>query len=535
LSGIFLVVIDALGVLEARKCQGMLMSKGICERISAIVVFMKILRSNLSRFINFFIPAYARASFIFVQMVLIGAAMTCTLSSSHAQSKRPRVIVLTDITNEPDDQESLVRFLVYCNEYDVEGLIATTSTWLRDRTSAKNIRQCVAAYALVKSNLDLHADGFPTAAQLASVTMEGWPEYGMLGVGAGKDSAGSDHIIDVIDRSADRPVWVTVWGGANCLAQALWKVRENRSAEELEKFISKIRVYTISDQDDAGPWMRKQFPKLFYVVSPGSEGGSEYNQATWTGISGDDYYLNGPRYCIDLVSNDWLTKNIRTNHGPLGAMYPAWEYIMEGDSPSFMNLINNGLGSAVSPGFGGWGGRYKLKQTYGDTAPIWQNSRDRFVTPDGRVHVTNMATIWRWRRDFQHDFAARMDWCVAKSFDDANHNPIVILNGDETKDVVYQKVKPGEKILLSAKGTLDPDGNTLSYRWFHYGEAGRGMTSKQDLWSIEIQGAETEDASLIVPAKFPGRTKDMHIILSVEDNGVPSLHAYRRIVLQLEN
>jgi len=245
--------------------------------------------------------------------------------TAQAELPRPRVVVLTVITNEPEDQESLVRFLVYSNEYDVQGLIATTSTWLRDRTSVQNIHQCVTAYAQVKTNLDIHAQGFPTADQLDSITMQGWLEYGMARVGKAKDSAGSNHIIDVIDRSDDRPVWVTAWGGANCLAQALWKVRQTRSPSALDKFVSKIRVYTISDQDDAGPWMRSEFPKLFYVVSPGGERDSEYNQATWTGISGDDYYLNGPRHCIDLVSNQWLTKNIRTNHGPLGEMYPAWE------------------------------------------------------------------------------------------------------------------------------------------------------------------------------------------------------------------
>src|ERR1700687_5534492 len=46
---------------------------------------------------------------------------------------RPRVIVMTDIANEPDDQMSLVRFLLYSNQFDVEGLVATTSTWMKDR------------------------------------------------------------------------------------------------------------------------------------------------------------------------------------------------------------------------------------------------------------------------------------------------------------------------------------------------------------------------------------------------------------------
>src|SRR5678810_862221 len=47
--------------------------------------------------------------------------------------EKQRVIVMTDIANEPDDQMSMVRFLVYSNQFDVEGLIATTSTWMRNK------------------------------------------------------------------------------------------------------------------------------------------------------------------------------------------------------------------------------------------------------------------------------------------------------------------------------------------------------------------------------------------------------------------
>lgn len=447
---------------------------------------------------------------------------------------RPRIIVLTDITNEPDDQESLVRFLVYSNEYDVEGLIATTSTWLRNRTSVKNIRDCVSAYEKVRDNLAKHADGFPTAEHLESVIREGRSDFGMKGVGEGKDTTGSNHIIDVIDRADTRPVWVTAWGGSNCLAQALWKVRKTRTVAEVDSFVSKIRVYTISDQDDAGPWMRQQFPKLYYVASPGGERDLEYNQATWTGISGDEYYLNGPGYWIDLVSNAWLSENVRDNHGPLGAMYPKWEYIMEGDTPSFMNLINNGLGSHENPSFGGWGGRYFLKQTYADAGPFWQNTRDRVVTDDGKAHVSNTATIWRWRQAFQHDFAARLDWCVADSPAEANHNPIVVVDGDTSKNIIRKTVKEGEQITLNAEGTNDPDGNRVTYRWFHYGEAERGLPNVRDIFSIALDGADTRKVSFRVPEKWPRTAKTIHLILDVEDDGKPSLHAYRRVILDLK-
>jgi hypothetical protein len=160
----------------------------------------------------------------------------------------------------------------------------------------------------------------------------------------------------VVDKDDDRPVWVTVWGGANTLAQALWKVKQTRTLEQLQKFVSKIRVYTISDQDDSGYWMRKEFPELFYIVSPGGY----YRQATWSGISGEQWYRFATGSDTTIVGNRWLRENIIENHGPLGAEYPKSDYIMEGDTPSFLSLISNGLNVAERPDFGGWGGRYEL-------------------------------------------------------------------------------------------------------------------------------------------------------------------------------
>src|SRR5262249_2147387 len=226
------------------------------------------------------------------------------------------------ISNEPDDEESMVRFLVYSNEFDVEGLIATTSTWLRNKTREDLIRRDVKAYDEVRSNLLVHAPGFPTVERLLQFTCTGQPGYGMKFVGPGQSSAGSKRIVEAIDKADERPIWVTVWGGPNTLAQALSYLRESRTADELKKAVAKLRVYTISDQDDAGPWLRKEFPDLFYIVSPSStQGNKGYARATWTGISGDRYYKNGPMVHFDLVDNPWLEANVIKNHGPLGALY----------------------------------------------------------------------------------------------------------------------------------------------------------------------------------------------------------------------
>ena len=165
-----------------------------------------------------------RGAGLLVLPVLVALAS----SPCPAAEAKPRVLVLTDIENEPDDAMSMVRFLVYANQWDVEGLVATTSVHQQDQTAAWRIREIVEAYGKVRENLLLHEEGFPPAEELRSSIREGRPAYGMAAVGEGMDSPGSRRIIEAVDRDDPRPLWVLVWGGPNCLAQALWRVRASR-------------------------------------------------------------------------------------------------------------------------------------------------------------------------------------------------------------------------------------------------------------------------------------------------------------------
>jgi hypothetical protein len=459
------------------------------------------------------------------------------LSQSVLANEKPRVFVLTDIENEPDDAMSMVRFLVYANQYDIEGLAATTSIHQQNKVATWRIREIVEAYSKVRNNLELHETGFPTGDYVKSQITEGLPEYGMLAVGEGKDSPASESLIRAVDKNDPRPIWVTVWGGPNVLAQALWKVRETRSEDEVQKFVSKIRAYAISDQDDSGPWIRKEFPSLFYIVSPGFNAGGGYHHATWSGIAGDYFHARCAGADFSLVTNEWLDFNVRKK-GPLGKEYPLWEFLMEGDTPSFLNLINNGLSHPEHPEWGGWGGRYELYtprmqkwHLYPESRPIWTDAIDEVLGVDGRWHSGNHETIWRWREAFQNDFAARMDWTILP-LGKANHPPVVKLDHPN-----YLNAKPDGRVNLSAKSSTDPNGDSLSYHWFYYNEAGTfPLSSGKSGQPLDINNHDQAEVWFTVPTKrvMPPGLGAMHIILAVTDNGTPRLTRYQRIIVNVE-
>jgi len=463
-------------------------------------------------------------------------------------SGHPRVVIVSDIGNEPDDQMSFVRLLLYSNELDLEAMIASTSTWQRAATHPETMRALIDGYAQVRGNLVLHAKGWPTAEDLASRVFAGQPAYGLAATGAGKSSPGSLALAKAIERDDPRPLWICLWGGANTLAQALTDLRASHNDDAVHKLVGRLRVYSISDQDDAGPWIRREFPDLFYIVKPSRPNGDDYYFATWTGISGDFYYRNCDGADPSLVTNQWLDANIRAK-GPLGKLYPRFLFIMEGDTPSFLGLIDNGLNAYRRPDWGGWGGRYVFLQPYGETHAIWSQggdeitratSQDTVTGIDGRMHVSEQASIWRWREAYQHDFAARMDW-TTQDFAHANHNPLVVVNGVPGTAPIELKAHEGETITLEATGTIDPDGQALAYRWELYPEAGLTGAHGAD---VTITDADRPVAK--VTAKSPCRSLWLpnypkcsgagvaHIILTVRDNGSPRLTSYRRIIVTID-
>lgn len=451
-------------------------------------------------------------------LMMIVVVLSFTGLVCGAGPQKPRLVVLTDIGGDPDDQQSMIRLMLYSNEFEIEGLIASAAgvpgELKKDQVRPELIREIVQAYGQVRPNLLLHHPDYPAADHLMERIKAGNPVRGLKSLGEGKDTEGSDWIIRVVDRADERPVNITIWGGSTELAQALTKVSKGRTPEEFKKFVSRIRVYDISHQDDTGAWIVKTYPDLFYVLSKAPDR-RDMREGGYRGM-----YLGGDQ---SLTSRKWIDAHVRIGHGPLGALYPTRTWtepnphgtLKEGDTPSWFYFLPVGLGNSEHPEWGGWGGRFKRI-----SGGLYRDSPD---SVDGKIEAR--ATVWRWRPAYQADFEARMDWCV-KPFKEANHPPKVVVNGDKTADAVRIKAKAGEAVKLDGAGSSDPDGQKLRHRWWVYSEAG------DYAGQVKIDDAGEAAATLHVPADAVG--KSLHVILDVMDDGAPALTRYRRVVIECQ-
>ncbi len=418
---------------------------------------------------------------------------------------RPRIINTTDLGADPDDEQSMVRQLVTANEFDIEGLIVATGCWKKTQSNTSMLDKIVDAYGQVYPNLKVHADGYPTPGYIRSISVMGQTGYGMGDVGTGKDSPGSEMIISSVDKDDPRPVWVMGWGGMNNVAQAIWKVRETRSQEGLNSFLDKLRLFDILGQDDAGAWIAKNFPNVFYIRATGVYG--------WQ------------------PSNEYLASHIQS-HGPLGAVYPDTKWATEGDTPSFMHIYPNGLNDPEQIDQGGWGGRFSFSKKEG----IRSMSEVEKIQIDGETKFDpyymygntpeKAKSIKRWSNGYDNDFAARMDWSITSEYKNANHHPVAVLNGDRSKRILEVNAQAGEIIELDAQGSSDPDGDSIYFEWSFY----EGPSTYNG--SIEIQESPSSRfVKLKVPKDAVGKT--IHIILEVYDDGLPNLYAYRRMIINV--
>lgn len=466
---------------------------------------------------------------------------------------KKRFVALTDIYRLPedkqveiDDVESMIRLLLYADNIDIEGLIATSSFCLKNGGTEKEkkvILDIIDGYEKVLPNLRVHSKEYPDADYLRSITKHGINVFGKkYGSGFGEDKYSNNEgvrlIMDIMEKEDDRPVWFGLWGGCNTLAQAIWQLEKSHSADQFDKLIRKIRIYGISDQDKGGIWLRERYgERLFYVVSPSNGSGivllngAGFMGATWTGMCWDggkmaDYAKGFEAADTEFVTKEWIRKHI-CGEGDYQRLYPEPIQGMEGDTPTYLGLIENGLNDMEHPNWGSWGGRYEYKMP--DSYPafckkekylIWTDAVDTYTGKNGSTVSNGVCSLYRWRKDFQHDFEARMQWTLTGDYAGANHAPVVKV--DCEKQI---RVKPGQKVYISAEGSYDPDDGRLEYEWFEYFEAG---TNPEHMVIENPNGARMSCVA-------PSREGTTHVILRVTDDGSPSLASYARIIICTES
>ena len=186
--------------------------------------------------------------------------------------------------------------------------------------------------------------------------------------------------------------------------------------------------------------------------------------------------------------------------------------IKEGDTPSFLSLVPNGLGDVEHPRLGSWGGRFEGEG--GRLTDVPDTDLDTSGDPDPR-----MSSVYRWRPAFQADFAARLDWCV-KPYAEANHPPVVRIAGDRERTV-----KAGDVVTLDAAGTTDPDGDGLDFAW--------GVYPATRTWPARSssRAGTRGHARVVIAPELAGKT--IPILLSVTDRGEPRLTRYGRVLIKV--
>ena len=434
----------------------------------------------------------------------IGLAFVfCIQNFSLAQSKeRIRVIATTD--GEIDDRCSMVRFLMYANDFDIKGIIHSSSRfhWKGGGDDPGEkwhpviwLDKHLAAYAEVYPNLVLHDPAYPSPEYLNEQVFIGNINH----VGEMKNpTPGSERIVQVLLEEDTSQIWLQAWGGPNTIARAL-KTIEEKHPERKQEIARKAKLFMIIQQDSTYlNYIAPRWPEMEVIIS---DAGFEAIGYPWERKTPEEF--------AGRLSAEWMNENILKNHGPFGPLYEAHKdgkFRSEGDSPSFMHQMNTGLRSTEHPSFGGWGGRFE-----------WNGKFWASAVEDGNKHKS----VYRWIPAFQNDWAARADWCV-KTYEEANHPPRVTINTKE--DITKQ---PGDKLKISAKKSSDPDKDELSYKWWQYEEA--------DTYAgkVEINNPENNTINLVVPSDAEsGET--IHIICEVTDDGTPALTRYQRIIINIK-
>ena len=439
---------------------------------------------------------------------------------------KPRLVVCTDIAPadvEPDDMESMVHLMVYADMLEIEALI-TSVGWNCDpypKEWAQYLHRVIDAYgqdvknlrkrseqtsflSLDEENGRQHIGYWPSADYLRSRAVMGSEHGGIKVIGEGNDSPGSNLLIQLADEDDPRPIYVAAWGGANTLAQAIWRVKQTRSAEDLKKFVSKFRIYTITDQDmqynmrmnraySSHQWLRQEFKDDLQFI---------WDEGTWQ------------EQC-ELGKQHWAWhQNSIQKLGALGKEYPNYKWGVEGDTPSFLYVLPNGLNDPEDPSQAGWAGYHQRGLCPDSLTTAWTSWEEP-------VRSISVAYKQRFYLHELFDFIERLHWAEDGK---GNHNPTVVVNGHQGPSPLILQAKAGETIRLDASKSSDPDFNTIAFQWWQQPEIG---TAK-----LTIEDAESAVVNLHIPTNATGQA--LHFICEVSDKGASTLKSYQRIIISIE-
>ena len=456
---------------------------------------------------------------------LIAAALLAACNTPSETPLKPRIVVLTDIGPaevEPDDNESAVRLLSYADRFEIEAIV-TTIGWNCDpypEEWAEYLFRVIDGYEVDVDNLMKRSGqtGFledeekqslgywPSAGYIRSRAVMGSTRAGIGVIGEGNDSPGSELLIRLADEDDPRPIWVCSWGGANTLSQAVWKVQQTRSPEELKAFLRKFRLYTITDQDmvygmrmdraySSHQWLRRDFTEDLMLV---------WDESAWLNQNALGV-RNWEKYA-ELIQG----------HGEMGKVYPHYLWGVEGDTPSFLNVMPNGLNDPEHPEQVGWGGCHQFGVSPDRETSAWTNWQEPLRGISSRYEH-------QFYPDEFNDFAARMQWAAEGQ---GNRNPVVRIDGKEGLKPVEVNVRAGARLAFDASKSTDPDGDALHFEWWFQEFPG------EDVYP-ELLEATAPKVSVTVPASAnPGQR--YHLVCEVHDDGPFQLVAYRRVILTVE-
>lgn len=520
------------------------------------------------------ITAIAQGTTIITVAATDGSYKKAEITVTVTKKQRPRAIVTQDA--EVDDMNSLIHILLYSNEIDIQGIVQSASRYhwegvkgkenpkdstVKNKTASFSdpyrwpgtdwMQEYLDAYEKVYANLKKHDSSYPTPAYLRSVT-----KVGNIGYEGEMDQSteGSELIKKALLDDDQRTLYLMAWGGTNTIARALQDIeKEYKGTAQWnairEKIIKKTVIPACGEQDMTySNYIAEEWPEIKFMSCSQM---SSYAYM-WRTQPEDD--------SKQTLYADYMLRNLTRNHGPLMDNYVTWgdgtyldgeeegsqfgtnedmldslnwwggfnpvqkyqryDFLSEGDSPTFFMLFDTGLRTIEDVTFGGFSGRYaKATKTNskGETLNYWSPVKDYYS------EEKTVESSWKYIDDIQNDFSARADWCITNSYDKANHAPSITIEGGT--DVTAEA---GQFIKLKAVAS-DPDGDYVKVNWNHYADAD---TYEGDT-VITLKGAASDMVSFTVPEDAKSGDK-IHLIAQAQDDGEHTLTHYQQVIVTVK-